>query len=182
MQKKNARRRSRRRGKIQVSPVRKNLLAPVTVPAPGTKLKDGYMSTQKNYLLLVIIIAWSIVSCENKEIYEASITVINNSGSVINNFMLECEGEKNTIAELNPAEQKIFNVTWIGRSSFFAASIDNSYIFLKIEYYINGKKYDVSNEAGASQDDYGNYYSNKTITNDSKVTIEIKNNGYEIAE
>jgi hypothetical protein len=135
---------------------------------------------QKKYLILFIILLSFIVSCENKEIYKADITVINNSDFIINNFILECEGKENSIVELNPTEQNMFNVTWVGRSSSFAASIDSSYVFLRVEYFINGNKYNVLNEIDASQDDYGNYYSNKTITNGSKVNIDISNSGYKI--
>jgi hypothetical protein len=134
----------------------------------------------KNYLPAVILIACFAISCENKEIYRAGITVSNHSPSTVTGFTLECAGEQTAVAALNPGEQKTFTVTWVGRSSFFAASIDNSYVFLTIEYSINDKPYTVSNEKGALQDDYGAYYSTKTITNGSKAAIAIADDGYEI--
>jgi hypothetical protein len=141
---------------------------------------NGDTFIQKNYLILIMTVFCLIVSCENKEIYKADITVINNSDFIIDDFTLECENEKNNIVKLIPDEQNMFDVKWVGRTSFFAASTDNSFVFLKIEYSINGKIHNVSNEVGASQDDYGYYHSNQAITNDSKVNIEINNNGYEI--
>jgi hypothetical protein len=73
-----------------------------------------------------------------------------------------------------------FEVKWTGRSSSFLSSMDNSYIFLEISYFIGDEIFDIKNEKGVLKDSYGNYYSEKTITDGSRILIEIDNEGYEI--
>jgi hypothetical protein len=120
-------------------------------------------------------------SCSpREEEYTASIKVINNSNSVTKNFTLKADSKNISIETLEPNEENEFQVKWTGRSSSFLASMDNSYIYLEITYSMDNNYFDIKNEKGALIDSYGNYYSEKTITNGSKVNIKIDNIGYEI--
>jgi hypothetical protein len=135
----------------------------------------------KQYLLLLCFSVIIFNSCTSKEEeYMASIRVINNSNAIIKNFTLKADAENKIIEVLELAEEYEFQVKWIGRSSSFLASMDNSYIFLEITYSINNEIFDIANEKGVLIDSYGNYYSEKTITDGSKVNIKIDDNGYEI--
>ena len=110
----------------------------------------------------------------------ANIRVVNNSNSVVKNFTLKADIENKIIETMELDGEYEFQVKWIGRSSSFLASMDNSYIFLEITYSIDNIIFDITNEKGASIDSYGNYYSEKTITDGSKITIKINDNNYEI--
>jgi hypothetical protein len=110
----------------------------------------------------------------------AGVKIINNSNSLIKNFTLKADAEEKIIEMLQLNENHEFEVKWTGRSSSFLASIDNSYIFLEITYLIGDKTFGIQNEKGVLKDSYGNYYSEKTITDGSKIRIEIDNDGYEI--
>jgi hypothetical protein len=136
----------------------------------------------RQYLLLLLFTSVIVFnSClSKKEEYAAGIKVINNSNSIIKNFTLKADAENKIIETLELNEDYEFQVKWIGRSSFFAASMDNSYIFLEITYSIDNTVFDIRNEKDVLIDSYGNYYSEKTITDGSKVNIEIDNKGYEI--
>jgi predicted DNA binding protein len=120
-------------------------------------------------------------SCSPKEEeYVATIRVINNSNSIIKNFILKADVENKIIETLELDEEYEFQVKWIGRYSSFLSGMDNSYIVLEITYSIDNKIFDITNEKGAFIDSYGNYYSEKTITDGSKINIKINDNGYEI--
>jgi hypothetical protein len=135
----------------------------------------------RQYLLLLFFSIIIFTSCSSKEEeYMASIRVINNSNSIIKNFILKTDVENKIIETLELNEEYEFQVKWIGRSSSFLSSMDNSYIFLEITYSIDNKIFDITNEKGAFIDNYGNYYSEKTITDGSEINIKINNNGYEI--
>jgi hypothetical protein len=136
----------------------------------------------KPYLLLLFssVMIFSSCSPREEEEYTASIRVVNNSNSITKNFTLKADSKKIFIETLEPNEDYEFQVKWIGRSSSFLASMDNSYIFLEITYSVDNNYFDIKNEKEALIDSYGNYYSEKTITNGSKVNIKIDNIGYEI--
>jgi hypothetical protein len=122
-------------------------------------------------------------SCSPKrEEYRANIRVSNNSSSTVKNFTLKTDAENKIIETLELNEECEFQVKWIGRSSSFLSSIDNSYIFLEITYAVDNRIFDVTNEKGVLIDSYGDYYSEKTITDGSKINVKIDNNGYEIID
>jgi hypothetical protein len=136
---------------------------------------------KRDIILLTFLSVVVFNSCQPKrEEYTANIKIINNSNSVINKFTLKADAEEKIIEMLQLNENYEFEVKWIGRSSSFLASMDNSYIFLEITYFIGDKIYNIRNEKGALKDSYGNYYSEKTITDGSRILIEINDDGYEI--
>jgi hypothetical protein len=136
---------------------------------------------KRDIILFAFLSAVVFNSCQPKrEEYTAHIKIINNSNSVIKNFTLRADAEEKSIEMLELNESYEFEVKWIGMSSSFLASMDNSYIFLEITYSIDNDFFDIKNEKGALIDSYGNYYSEKTITDGSRAVIEIDNNGYDI--
>jgi hypothetical protein len=138
---------------------------------------------KKSFILVVLSVSL-FASCVDKDEYQANVTVINNSDTEVKNFVLMLIGDpaRYGISVLGQGQQSELQIKWIGQQSAFGGSKDNSYPFLDIEYYIEDKKYDVSSEEGTHQDDAGNYYSEKTITNASKIIISIGNDGYEIRD
>ena len=135
----------------------------------------------RQYLLLLFFSFIIFNSCSPKEEeYVANIRVANNSNSIVKNFTLKADIENKIIETMELDGEYEFQVKWIGRSSSFLAGMDNSYIFLEITYSIDNIIFDITNEKGASIDSYGNYYSEKTITDGSKITIKINDNNYEI--
>jgi len=52
---------------------------------------------------------------------------------------------------------------------YIHGSIESSYVSLRTEYYIDAKKFNVSNEKDTKIDDYGNYYSEKAVTDGTKA-------------
>jgi hypothetical protein len=135
---------------------------------------------RRDIILLVFLSVVVFNSCQEREEYTANIKIINNSNSVINKITLKADAEEKAIEMLQLNENYEFEVKWIGRSSSFLASMDNSYIFLEITYFIGDEIFDIRNEKGVLKDSYGGYHSEKTITDGSRVLIEIDNNGYEI--
>jgi hypothetical protein len=139
------------------------------------------LAQKTQFLLLMFFSVIIFNSCSPKEEeYVANIRVINNSNSIIKNFILKADVENKIIETLELNEEYEFQVKWIGRSSSILSSMDNSYIFLEITYSIDNKIFDITNEKGAFIDNYGNYYSEKTITDGSKINIKINNDDYEI--
>jgi hypothetical protein len=136
---------------------------------------------KRDIILLVFLSVVVFNSCQPKrEEYTANIKIINNSNSVINKITLKADAEKKIIEMLQLNENYEFEVKWTGRSSSFLASMDNSYIFLEITYSIGDEIFDIKNEKGVLRDSYGGYHSEKTITDGSRILIEIDNDGYEI--
>jgi hypothetical protein len=136
----------------------------------------------KKHLLFFVLISFLMSSCVRREEYVATVKVVNHSSSAVENFVLKADAEEKTIQILEPDEEFEFKIAWIGRSAAFLASMDNSYLHLEISYTINEKQFDIADEAGAIQDSYGNYYSEKTITDGSAVSIIIGDDGYEIKD
>jgi hypothetical protein len=139
---------------------------------------------RNNIIILISVFLTAIIltSCEKEEEYRANITVINNSDTIVTDFSYKGYGTdfSKTIDKIIPLEEQEFEIHWIGKKSALFGSIDNSYIFQTIDYYIGNKEFNVQNEKDSKIDSFGNYYSEKEITNGSDVNIVINNDGYEI--
>ena len=136
-------------------------------------------------ILTIVILGLFIyltTSCAKKEEYTANITVVNKTGVDITDLTLKCKETtySKSIAKISSGEQQNIEVKWVGRSSSFGGSIDMSYIHFTTEYSIGATKFNVENEKDAKIDSNGNYYSEKEITNGTKLNVEINENGYEI--
>jgi len=132
-------------------------------------------------ILILGLFIYLTTSC-TKEEYTANITVVNKTGVDITGLTLKCKetSYSKSIAKISSGEQQNIEVKWIGRSSSFGGSIDMSYIHFTTEYDIGATKFNVANEKDAKIDSNGNYYSEKEITNGTKLNVEINEDGYEI--
>jgi hypothetical protein len=133
----------------------------------------------KRFIVLVVLSFSLFASCVDKDEYQANVTVINHSDAEVKDFVLTLAGVpgRNEISVLEQGQQSELHITWIGRQSAFGGSIDSSYPFIEIEYYIGNKKYDVSSAEGVPPGDSG-----YTITDASKITVAIGNDGYKITD
>ena len=133
-------------------------------------------------LILIIVFSNMLTSCEKKDEYVAFVTVVNNSDFQITDFYLNGEGTtfSKKINVMVPSAKENFKIYWIGKQSALFGSKDHSYISLGITYKIENKIFNVQNEKDAKVDSYGSYYSEKQITNRTKINIIIENEQYEI--
>lgn len=133
------------------------------------------------YLFIILLITF-LSSCEEKEEYKASITVINDSALEVDTLTLKGSDINwvKTIEVLPSNTEQTFEVKWTGKSSALFGSMENVYIGILTGYSINGTKYDLKNLVNASKDENGVFYTEENITNGSKVTISIHQNSYEV--
>ena len=132
-------------------------------------------------ITFVIVLVNILTSCKKEE-YSANIILVNNTELEVTSISIK--GDRTdflkTIEKLSPSEEQEFDINWLAKSTGLFGSLDNSFVFLTIEYSIGTQKYNIQNEKDAKIDSFGNYYSEKKITNNSKIKIVINNNGYEI--
>lgn len=141
------------------------------------------MKGKKNLILILIIIFSNLlISCVEKEEYTAFVRVVNYSDFQITDFTLKNKAinfSKN-VHIIDSGAKEIFEIKWIGKQSALFGSMDNSLIFMEITYKIGNEIFNVQNEKDAKVDNYGTYYSEKEITNGTKINIVIENDEYEI--
>ncbi len=137
---------------------------------------------RKIIFLLFAVQLILFTSCEDNEEYTAQVLVINEAKTQVENFNFELEGLcfSNTIEKLDTLGIETFTVSWIGESWGIGGGKENKDAIFEISYYINSTFFNVENEEGAQIDSYGNYYSEKTITNGNSVIITIADNDYDI--
>lgn len=134
------------------------------------------------FIISAIVTITVLTSCEKEVEYRANISVINKSDSKVIDFVYKGEGTKfiKTFEIINPSEENKFQINWVGEKSALFGSVDYSHIRQTIEYKIGAKSFNVKDENGSKMDSFGNYYSEKQITNDDNIEIVINNEGYEI--
>lgn len=132
-------------------------------------------------IALVIVLVNIITSCKKEE-YSANIVIVNNTEFEVKSISIKGDRTNflKSIEELSPLEEQTFDINWLAKSTGLFGSLDNSFVFLTIEYSIGTQKYNIQNEKDAKIDSFGTYYSEKKITNNSKIKIVIINKGYEI--
>lgn len=133
-------------------------------------------------IIFLISIVFTLSSCEDKEEFRANVIVINNTETQITDFHLKGEGTSylKTIEILESSEENKIEINWIGKSSALFGSMDNSFINLKINYTIGTRTFSIQDEKDVKIDSYGNYYSEKTITNNTNIKIIIEQEQYVI--
>ena len=139
---------------------------------------------KKTSISIFIILALFInlmTSCVKEE-YIATVTVINKTGVEVTDLTFKGEGGNYSkkIEKISSGGEQNFEIKWIGKQSAFGGSLDNSFVRITTEYNIGTTKFNVANEKDAKIDSNGNYYSEKVITNGTKLKVEINENGYEI--
>ncbi len=123
-----------------------------------------------------------MTSCVDKEEYSATITVVNKTGVEVTDFTFEGKevNYSKKIDKISSGEEQNFEIKWIGKSSALFGSIEVSLVRFTTDYNIGTTNFNVENEKDAKIDSNGNYYSEKDITNGTKLKVEINENGYEI--
>ena len=122
-----------------------------------------------------------MTSCVKEE-YSATVTVVNKAGVEVTGLTFkgtDVNYSKN-IEKMTSGEEQNFEIKWIGKSSALFGSMEHSLVRFTTEYNIGATKFNVANEKDAKIDSNGNYYSEKEITNGTKLKVEINENGYQI--
>ena len=138
--------------------------------------------TSISFFILLGLFINLMTSCADKEEYSATITVVNKTGVEVTDFTFKGEdvNYSKKIEKISSGEEQNFEIKWIGRSSALFGSIEHSLVRFTTDYNIGTIKFNVANEKDAKIDSNGNYYSEKDITNGTKLKVEINENGYEI--
>ena len=140
------------------------------------------MKNIKVQIITLLIVLVNILSSCKKEEYSANIVIVNNTELEVTNISIKGDRTNflKTIEKINSSEEQTFDINWLAKSTGLFGSLDNSFVFLTIEYSIGTKKFNIQNEKDAKIDTFGNYYSEKKITNNTKIKIVINNSEYEI--
>jgi hypothetical protein len=140
------------------------------------------MKIKISYFILLGLFINLMTSCVDKEEYSATITVVNKTGVEVTDFTFEGKevNYSKKIDKISSGEEQNFEIKWIGKSSALFGSIEVSLVRFTTDYNIGTTNFNVENEKDAKIDSNGNYYSEKDITNGTKLKVEINENGYEI--
>jgi len=138
--------------------------------------------TSISFFILLALCINFLTSCTNKEEYSASITVLNKTGVEVTGLTFNGAdvNYSKKIEKMISGEEQNFEIKWIGKSSALFGSMEHSLVRFTTEYNIGATKFNVANEKDAKIDSNGNYYSEKEITNGTKLKVEINETGYEI--
>lgn len=133
-------------------------------------------------LLSTLLFLTLFTACVDDVEYRAEVSLKNATTSEVKDFFIFSDDiDLNRYLQSLPAgEEQNFEIRWIGQHNGFLGCTDDSHISVTAEYTIGDRKFTIADEKNVVIELDSSYYSQQTITNNTKVQIIITDDGYEV--